>query len=186
MRQSTLAYLALPLALLSWTSPPRAQADTFAFTFAGSVYSGSGQLTGSLTTGPNPTVATYLITAVAGTATYNAEALTIPITGIASQGTGAQVNDNLLFYPAVNGIDFFDGSGLAFNLGNGVNINLFAYSGIYETLPTGGILQDSGPIQVTATPEASSLTLFLLPAITLFAWQTNKRQQRTPARPSSL
>lgn len=145
--------------LLSLTLAACAKADTFNFSFSGSVYSGSGSFTGALTAGPNPMYPTYLITSVSGSAT-SSSGVQSQITGIAPVGTGAQGNDNLLFYPGVNGNDFFDGSGVAFNLDNGVTIDLFAYSGIYETIPGRGVLPDGGPILVSAgTPEPSSLAL---------------------------
>ena len=145
--------------LLALTLAALAKADTFDFSFNGSVYSGSGTFTGSLTTGPNPSIPTFLVTFVSGAA-VSSSGMSSQITGIAGVGTGAQGNDNLLFFPGVNGNDFFDGRGLAFNLDNGTNINLFALGGIYETIPGRGVLPDTGPITVTAaTPEPSSLAL---------------------------
>ena len=157
--------LASPLA---FTLISYAKADTFQFTFSGFVYSGSGELTGAATTGPNPNIPTFLITSVTGTATSNPGTLTTAITSIANPGTGAQQNDNLLFFPGVNGNDFFTGQGHAFNHANRVNINLIAYSGIHETIPGRGVLPDTGPITVSSvTPEPPSIALLALPFLLL-------------------
>ena len=159
MKRSSLLSLTMFLATTS------AFADTFNFTFGdatippfhGSPASGSGQFTATPTLYAGVTPA-FLVTAVTGTATFNG--LSTPITGIAPLGAGFQGNDNILFFPAVNGNDFFNGHGTAFTLGNGVIVDLYAIGGIYLTIPGQPALPETGSVSVTAaTPEASSLSL---------------------------
>lgn len=168
--------------LLFLTFGASAQADTFRFTFSGSVYTGSGIFIATPTTGPSPSVSTFLVTGVSGTSMSSSGTAAIPIVGLAAQSTGAQQNDNLLFFPGVYGNDFFDGNGVAFNLANGVNINLFAYSGISETIPGRGVLPDTGTITVTAvTPEPSTLVLVALPVVLLLTWRFRQVANSTSA-----
>ena len=159
MKRSTNRSSLLALTLLL-AAAPCALADTFNFTFTGSPASGSGQFTATPTIYTPGGPPAFLVTAVTGTVTFTGQTPT-PIAGVAALGAGFQGNDNILFFPGVNGNDFFDGHGTAFTTANGAIIDLYAIGGIYLTIPGQPALPETGTVNVTAatTPEPSALTL---------------------------
>ena len=150
-----------------------AHADTtfdFSFGNAAGTFNGAGTFTASSTA----TAGEYDITAVSGTVNtgngVNRTIASILAPGtfptLANGGT-TPANDNLLFYPEVDG-GFFDFDGVSFELNNGAQINLYYQLGG----PNDASLLRSGaaaviPEEVTesvtqvvaTTPEPSSLVL---------------------------
>ncbi len=95
-----------------------AHADTFTFSFAGALFSGSGTFTGT----EIGSTSTYLINGVAGAVTDYAGTSTIA--SLLNPGT-FQGNDNILIFPPILfGTQYFTNGGVSFTLTNGHQINL--------------------------------------------------------------
>ena len=138
-----------------------AHADSFSFSFgnAGTLYAGSGILTGN----PNA-LGTYLITQISGTTVDR----TIPgdpelsIISLVRVGTGID-HDNVL---GVTGGYAFSSLGLSYELSDGTQVVLFGNSFEYLQAPGSSIVSEAAPITVepvtavTTTPEPGSLVLF--------------------------
>jgi hypothetical protein len=131
-----------------------AHAESFNFSFSGSTFSGSGVLSGNLT---SPGV--YLITSVTGT-TDTGNGTNRPIAGILPVN-GYALNDNELFVSST-GIYSFDLGGLSYSLANGAEVNLYNTNGQFLLRTNGNEVQQTAAINITplaATPEPSSLAL---------------------------
>ena len=145
-----------------------AKADTFTFSFgtAANTFSGSGTLTGDLTS----TAGQYLITGVTGTSRTAVNGGNRTISTILDPGTFPTItnggsdlsNDNLLF--VTDGVGVLDANGLSFELRNGAQINLYNEGPLNEDAllerVNGNLVGETVPITITAvTPEPSSLVL---------------------------
>lgn len=136
-----------------------AKADTFSISFDGGSlgYSGSGIFTGSET---SPGV--FNITSVLSGSVTDPGFGSSNIVSLSGYGG----SDNVLSYP--NGGQYFDDSGLAFTLANGVSINLysdiegsFIFNEALETNPDGDIPEfvTETVTPVAPTPEPSTFVL---------------------------
>ena len=147
-----------------------AHADTFNFSFGTTAdsFSGSGTFTASSVSSGE-----YLITGITGTANTGGMTTRSIMTLLApgsfptfANGGTVTPNDNLLFFPDA-GSGYFDANGVAFELGNGAQINLFdqpfAPGDAFLLRTSGvGVTEDVAQTvgQITAvTPEPSSLLL---------------------------
>jgi hypothetical protein len=96
-----------------------AHADTFTFSFAGPLFSGSGVFTGTEIGAPD----TYLLSGISGSVIELISG-TSNITGLLATNT-FQGNDNILIYPPeLFGTKFFTHGGVSFALSNNHWINL--------------------------------------------------------------
>ena len=148
-----------------------AKADTFSFTFTGTVplniagltFSGSGYFTANQIGSTD----NYNITDVYGGSVTASDGTSSDISGILAANT-FQGNDNvLIFPPEALGTKFFDHNGVSFSLVDGVDINL------NDTLGFENAVAGAGPFDFTeldivdvdradppaATPEPGSLAL---------------------------
>lgn len=141
-----------------------AHADTFYFTFSGTVplngvlFSGSGYMDATEV----GTTKTYNITDVYDGSVSSTALPTSAITGIVKVG-GFQGNDNKLFFPSSS---YFDSDGLSFSLANGDDVNLNDTYGFENAVggPANGFdVTEFDTIDVTTsaapTPEPGSLAL---------------------------
>jgi hypothetical protein len=144
--------LAAATALLVFSLAAHAESFNFSFGNSNSTFSGSGVLSGNLT---SPGV--YLITSVTGT-TDTGNGTNRPISGILAAGTFGS-NDNELFV-SNTGVYSFDFDGLSYSLANGAEINLYNSNGQVLMRTGGNIVTQLSTITITAaTPEPSSLAL---------------------------
>lgn len=150
----------------------RADTTTFNFSFDNSAgtFSGLGMFTASSTA----TAGQYDITAVSGTVNTGNGA-NRPISTLLAPGSfptltnggTTPANDNLLFYPEVDG-GYFDFAGVSFELNNGAQVNLYYQLGgpsdasllrSGATVATSENVTENVSQAVATTPEPSSLLL---------------------------
>lgn len=148
-----------------------AHADTFTFSFGSTAdpFSGSGTFTAS-----NVSAGTYLIDGITGTVDTG-NGVNRPIQTLLPVGTfptfsnGGTVppNDNLLLFPEASNGGYFDQDGVAFELRNGAQINLFfvpfAPGDAFLLRVNGNTVTEDVPVTVTdttaVTPEPNSVLL---------------------------
>lgn len=127
-------------------------ADTFKFTFTGDD-TGHGTLTATETSTPGE----YLVTDISGKMNGNDITALLPVDTYPPNNTPE--NDNLLFYPDT-GSGYVDIAGIAFELSNGKDVNLFFQNGYFIIK---GVHENEDTLtsfDVTAvTPEPSSFLL---------------------------
>lgn len=124
-----LRFLLAAVATLATSFAARADTTNFNFSFGtpADMFSGSGAFAASSTA----TAGEYLISAVTGTVDTG-NGINRPIANILAPGTFPTLvnggttppNDNELFFPEVNG-GYFDFLGVAFELSNGAQIDLY-------------------------------------------------------------
>lgn len=153
MRKPTLFFCVLVVTLFASNS---AFADTFSFSFSGPVLSGSGTLAGHQS---SPGI--YTIFAINGTTSYGSN--TYAITGVVPPGTFAG-NDNLLYFPASNGL--LDSDGISYEISDGSDVNLYYIDGNYAEVLVHSrpfhAFYDFVPITVTHTPTVPEPGPFIL------------------------
>jgi hypothetical protein len=138
-----------------------AKADDFAISFNGGPlgYSGSGIFSGTETS-----AGIFDITSVLSGNVTDPGFGTSSIVSMSSYA----LSDNLLYFPG--GGQYFDDSGLAFTLANGVSINLYEFidggtlfQAALQSNPAGDI-PENATFNVATTPEPSSLILMMTAA----------------------
>lgn len=160
----------LVAAVVALSASLAARADTFNFTFGttSDAFSGSGTFTAS-----SVSAGQYLITGISGT-TDTGNGVNQTIASLLAPGTfptfsnGGTVppNDNLLFDPQANG-GYFDQAGVAFELNNGAQVNLyhvpFDPSDAFLLRTNGATVNENVAITVTqvtaTTPEPNTMVL---------------------------
>ncbi len=165
-------FLVAGAALFATSLAAHADTTTFDFSFGNSAGSFSGL--GTFTASSTNTAGEYDITAVNGTVDTG-NGVNRPISMILAAGTfptlqnggTTPANDNLLFYPEVNG-GYFDFYGVAFELNNGAQIDLYYQLGgpndasllrSGATAATAENVTENVTLATAATPEPSSMLL---------------------------
>jgi len=152
------------LALVTLAASSAAHADTFNFSFSGTLFSGSGTFTAT----EEGSTDVYDVTSVTGTVRDWAGSSNISSLIGLNNFNG---NDNKLIFPGVLPpfflpTKFFDSNGVSFALADGDNINLNdSWGAEYAVVggPKGLALPEADTIDVaknSPVPEPSSLALF--------------------------
>ena len=163
--RSLVAVVALSAASLA------AHADTFTFTFGSSTdpFSGSGIFTASNVSPGEFTISGIMGTVDTGNGVDRPIKTLLPIGTFPTFSDGGTVppNDNLLFFPETSDGGYFDQDGVAFELRNGAQINLFfvpfAPGDAFLLRVNGNTVTEDVPFDVTdttaVTPEPNSILL---------------------------